>query len=121
MLYGLLLSGAAAASEPPGSLEFARTAVGVAAAVGEVLPRLQDCASAAQASGVRMVRVRFEIDEDGVVVPKSSAWTGEDAALASCMEAPFAGLRFQPGEQPIPVEVPVSVVIEEEALTISRQ
>lgn len=118
MLCGFLI-GAAVAAEPPeqeeGSLEFARTAEGVAAAVGEVLPLLQDCASAATAaSGVRLVRVRFDVDEDGVVAPKASAWTGEDAALASCMSGPFQALRFQPGEQVLPVEVPVSVVIEEE-------
>lgn len=63
--------------------------------------------------GVRLIRLRFEVDKDGVPVKGSALWTDGDAELAACLEAPFAALRFQPGEQVLPVEVPVSVVVEE--------
>ena len=105
-----------AAAEPPQpeeSLDFARTAAGVAAAVGEILPVMRACVGEEIGPGVRLIRLRFEVGRDGVPGKSSALWTDGDADLAACLGTPFAALRFQPGDQVLPVEVPVSVVVEE--------
>ena len=100
---------------PEGSLDFPRSAAGVAAAVGEILPLLQGCLHADTPPGVRLVRLQFSIDEDGILSLEGRQWTGDDGPLAECMATAFDELRFQPGEQVVPVEVPVSVVVESES------
>ncbi|MFT4978618.1 MAG: hypothetical protein ACI8S6_004528 [Myxococcota bacterium] len=115
MLLELMVMSAAASEPEPGSLDFTRDAVGVAAAVGEILSTLREC-SVDAAPGVRVIRLRFDIDRDGVLHSAGAQWPDGDEQLAGCLEAPFAVLRFQPGDQSLPVEVPVSVVVEEEII-----
>ena len=86
-----------------------RTTEGVAAGIGELRGQLQDCVSAAQGNATALVHLRFTVGTDGAVGAVESILPGSDPALTDCMAAPFQALRFDPGEQEMPVEVPISV------------
>ena len=114
------LAGPLDRSRASAGLEFTRDAAGVAAAVGEALPTLQACIDDAEGAGTRLLRLRFAVAPDGVPGPVEPLWAAEDAALADCLSAPFAAMRFASGEQALPVEIPISVRVEESSRTEVR-
>lgn len=103
----LLLLSPLLASEPPPPLP--RTTEGVAAGIGELRGTLQDCVSESRGTDSALVHLRFTVDTAGSVGAVESTLPGSDPALASCMAGPFQQLRFDPGEQEMPVEIPISV------------
>ncbi len=86
-----------------------RTTEGVAAGIGELRGALQECVSRSGGTGTTLVHLRFTVGTDGSVGPVESTLPGPEPALVDCMSAPFTSLSFDPGEQEMPVEVPISV------------
>ncbi len=109
---------AAQEAPPPG---FPRSAEGVAAAIGEVQPLLQSCVSAASQSDGAVVRLQFTVGLDGTTGAVGLPPGDEDTPLAECLAAPFAQMRFAAGEVEMPVEVPISVYVEERSQTITQR
>lgn len=101
-------------------LSFQRDADGVAAAVGELLPQLQTCVNGTEETGVHLMRLRFEISTSGQPGPVAPMRAPNNVALTECLSTPFARLRFDPGMHPLPVEIPISILVEEEYRTEIR-
>jgi len=86
-----------------------RNTEGVAAGIGELQSDLQDCVSESTGTEFVLVHLRFTVDVQGRVGSVESVLSGSDPALEACMAEPFSHLQFDPGEQEMPVEVPISV------------
>ena len=115
----LILLSAVYAAEPPPLLP--RSAEGVAEGIGELRGALQDCVSEAGAPGEVLVHLRFSVDKAGAVGAVTASDPHTSPELSACMAAPFAALQFVPGEQAMPVEVPISVQTTHTERTMSRE
>ncbi|MEL6344772.1 MAG: hypothetical protein AAFV53_16765 [Myxococcota bacterium] len=116
-LFGTLLWSGVGLSQEPVPLNFSRDTEGVTAALGELLPQLQRCINETERTGAHLLRLSFEVSAEGLPGPVQPMWAPNDPSLAVCLAEPFAGLRFSPGEHPLPVEIPISVQVEEEFRT----
>ena len=106
-MTSLLLLVPLLAAETP--LLHPRTTEGVAAGIGQLRGALQDCVSQSPGVESALVHLRLVVDPHGAVSTVESIAAGPDPGLEACMSEQLAGLRFAPGEQEMPVEVPISV------------
>jgi hypothetical protein len=89
-----------------------RDAKGIALAVTELLPSIDNCVSAHQALGGAAdiaFDIAFQVSPEGEIAKftidsKNAPTTGVD----SCIEGTLSALRFAPGTQSIPVQMPLT-------------
>ena len=118
-MTALLLLASLSAAEIP--LLLPRSTEGVAAGIGQLRAILQACVSDSPGPDSSLVHLRFTVDASGKVGTVESALTDGNPALTTCMAAPFQSLQFDPGEQEMPVEVPISVQRTHTEQTKTRQ
>jgi len=111
--FGFSTSAFAGAPSPAETIPgYSRDANGIAMAVTEVLPSLDNCVSAHEALGGASevtLAIAFSVNKTGEVAEltiesESLPTTGIDA----CIEGTLSAMRFAPGTQPIPVQLPLT-------------
>lgn len=111
--FGFSTSAVAGAPSPAETIPgYSRDANGIAMAVTEVLPSLDNCVSAHEALGGASevtLAIAFSVNKTGEVAEltiesESLPTTGIDA----CIEGTLSAMRFAPGTQPIPVQLPLT-------------
>ena len=94
---------------------YSRDAQGIAMAVTELLPSIDNCVSAHQALGGQP-EVSFEIAFDvstegevaGLIIESQQLPT---TGLDSCIEGTLSAMRFTPGVHAIPVQMPLTASV----------
>ena len=116
LLLGVLAFGRPASAGTPALSDaipaYDRDAQGIALAVTELLPSIDNCVSAHQALGGAAniaFDIAFEVSPEGeiaqfTIASKDAPSTGID----SCIEGTLSAMRFAPGMQSIPVQMPLT-------------
>ena len=101
---------AAAGSEPIPA--YSRDAKGIALAVTELLPSLDNCVTSHEALGGKgdvTFEIAFEVNTDGEIADLTiESRDVPVTGLDSCIEGALSAMRFQPGEFAIPVQIPLT-------------
>ena len=91
---------------------YGRDANGIAMAVTELLPSIDNCVSAHQAlGGAADVRfdIAFQVSPEGEVADFSiESASPPSTGIDSCIEGTLSAMRFAPGTQSIPVQMPLT-------------
>ena len=91
---------------------YSRDASGIAMAVTELLPSIDNCVAAHQAlggNGQVTFDINFDVDVQGAVdgLTIESATT-PTTGLDTCIEGTLSAMRFAPGTTTIPVQMPLT-------------
>ena len=120
-LAAVLSIGTAQAKDPHTVTPHTRDASGIASAVTEVMPAIGDCLESDRALGGPAhlsVMIAFNVVESGEIgelVINGLQDRTHLTPLPSCLEGTLAAMRFAPGTQAIPVELPLEARATEEA------
>lgn len=113
MLAGIgssALAGAPSLAEPIPA--YSRDAQGIAMAVTELLPSIDNCVTAHQALGGKgdvTFDIAFDVDPDGEVAGLTvQSEKIPQTGLDNCIEGTLSAMRFQPGAYSIPVQMPLT-------------
>lgn len=91
---------------------YSRDANGIAMAVTELLPSIDNCVAAHQALGGESTvqfDINFAVDTDGAVNGLSiDTETAHNTGVDSCIEGTLSAMRFAPGATAIPVQMPLT-------------
>ncbi len=91
---------------------YERDANGIAMAVTELLPSIDNCVSAHQALGGKPeVRfdIAFQVSPEGEIAEFTiDSKTNPSTGIDSCIEGTLSALRFAPGDQIVPVQMPLT-------------
>lgn len=91
---------------------YSRDANGIAMAVTELLPSIDNCVAAHQALGGEptvQFDINFAVDTTGAVDGLSIATeTAHNTGVDSCIEGTLSAMRFAPGATAIPVQMPLT-------------
>jgi hypothetical protein len=91
---------------------YSRDAQGIALAVTELLPSIDNCVTAHQALGGEgdvTFAIAFDVSTEGEVADLSiESEKVPVTGIDSCIEGTLSAMRFQPGAQPIPVQMPLT-------------
>lgn len=91
---------------------YSRDAQGIALAVTELLPSIDNCVTAHQALGGKgdvTFDIAFDVSTEGEVADLSiESEKVPVTGLDSCIEGTLSAMRFQPGTQAIPVQMPLT-------------
>ena len=91
---------------------YSRDAQGIAMAVTELLPSIDNCVTAHQAlggAGDVTFAIAFDVSTEGEVAGLSvESEKVPVTGLDSCIEGTLSAMRFQPGGQTIPVQMPLT-------------
>ena len=91
---------------------YSRDAQGIAMAVTELLPSIDNCVTAHQALGGAddvTFDIAFDVSTEGEVAELSvESEKVPVTGLDSCIEGTLSAMRFQPGVQAIPVQMPLT-------------
>ena len=91
---------------------YSRDAQGIAMAVTELLPSIDNCVTAHQAlggAGDVTFAIAFDVSTEGEVAGLSvESEKVPVTGLDSCIEGTLSAMRFQPGGQSIPVQMPLT-------------
>jgi len=112
-LLALTLGSTAQAGAP--SLEdtipaYSRDANGIAMAVTEILPSIDDCVASHQAlggDGEIEMSIAFAVNERGEIASLTIDGTQTSTTLPSCIEGTLSAMRFQQGERSVNVQLPL--------------
>ena len=116
-LFTLLLGASSVASAGAPSLAesipaYSRDANGIAMAVTELLPSIDNCVAAHQALGGESTvqfDINFAVDTDGAVNGLSiDTEIAHNTGVDSCIEGTLSAMRFAPGATAIPVQMPLT-------------
>jgi hypothetical protein len=111
--FGFSTTAFAGAPSPAETIPgYSRDANGIAMAVTEVLPSIDNCVAAHEALGGASevtLAIAFSVNKTGEVAEltiesESLPTTGID----SCIEGTLSAMRFAPGTQAIPVQLPLT-------------
>jgi len=99
---------------------YSRDAQGIAMAVTELLPSIDNCVTAHQAlGGVNNVTfdIAFDVSTEGEVAGLSvESEKVPVTGLDSCIEGTLSAMRFQPGGHAIPVQMPLTASAKSETV-----
>ena len=91
---------------------YSRDANGIAMAVTELLPSIDNCVAAHQALGGESTvqfDINFAVDTNGAVNGLSiDTETVHNTGVDSCIEGTLSAMRFAPGATAIPVQMPLT-------------
>jgi hypothetical protein len=94
---------------------YSRDAQGIAMAVTEVLPSIENCVTAHQALGGApsvSFDIAFDVSTDGEVALLTIDSDKLPATgLDSCIEGTLSAMRFVPGTQAVPVSMPLTASV----------
>ena len=99
---------------------YSRDAQGIAMAVTELLPSIDNCVTAHQALGGEgdvTFDIAFDVSTEGEVAGLSAASERAPVTgLDSCIEGTLSAMRFQPGGHTIPVQMPLTASAKTDAV-----
>ena len=99
---------------------YSRDAQGIAMAVTELLPSIDNCVTAHQALGGEgdvTFDIAFDVSTEGEVAGLSVASERAPVTgLDSCIEGTLSAMRFQPGGHTIPVQMPLTASAKTDAV-----
>ena len=112
-LFALSMGSTALAGAP--SLEdaipaYSRDANGIAMAVTEILPSIDDCVASHQALGGEgeiQMSIAFAVNERGEIAGLSIDGSAATTTLPSCIEGTLSAMRFQQGDRSVNVQLPL--------------
>ena len=91
---------------------YSRDASGIAMAVTELLPSIDNCVAAHQAlggAGEIKFDINFAVDKEGAVGELNiSSADAPQTGLDTCIEGTLSAMRFAPGATAIPVQMPLT-------------
>jgi len=91
---------------------YKRDASGIALAVTEILPSIDNCVSAHQAlggSGDVTFDIAFNVSPDGEIADLNIGSEQQlSTGIDSCIEGTLSAMRFTPGTHAIPVQMPLT-------------
>ena len=91
---------------------YSRDANGIAMAVTELLPSIDNCVAAHQALGGEnevTFDIKFAVDTNGAVDALNiNSERVHQTGLSSCIEGTLSAMRFAPGATAIPVQMPLT-------------
>lgn len=91
---------------------YSRDANGIAMAVTELLPSIDNCVAAHQALGGEnevTFDINFDVDTNGAVDALNiNSERVHETGLSSCIEGTLSAMRFAPGTTAIPVQMPLT-------------
>ena len=116
LLCGLLSFGMTANAGTPALADvipaYQRDAKGIALAVTEILPSLDNCVSAHQAlggDGEVSFDIAFNVSPEGEIADLNVASERQlSTGIDSCIEGTLSAMRFAPGAHPVPVQMPLT-------------
>ena len=113
------IANAAAPSLAESIPAYSRDANGIAMAVTELLPSIDNCVAAHQAlGGASTVQfdINFAVDRSGAVNGLSiDTEVTHNTGVDSCIEGTLSAMRFTPGNTAIPVQLPLTAAARTEA------
>jgi len=115
MLAGVSTFGSSAQAGTPALTDaipaYQRDANGIALAVTELLPSLDNCVSAHQALGGHgevKFDIAFEVSPAGEIAALTIDTKEQSTGVDSCIEGTLSAMRFAPGTKAIPVQMPLT-------------
>jgi len=115
MLAGVFTFGSTAQAGTPALTDaipaYQRDANGIALAVTELLPSLDNCVSAHQALGGEgevKFDIAFEVSREGEIAALKIDTKEQSTGVDSCIEGTLSAMRFAPGAHAIPVQMPLT-------------
>ncbi len=115
LLAGVFSFGSTAQAGTPSLTEaipaYQRDANGIALAVTELLPSLDNCVSAHQAlggNGEVKFDIAFEVSPEGEIAALKIETKEQSTGVDSCIEGTLSAMRFAPGAHAIPVQMPLT-------------
>lgn len=98
---------------------YSRDANGIALAVTEMLPALDDCVASHQAlggSGSVELKIAFAVDTHGEIANLSVDGAPVTTTLPSCIEGTLSAMHFQQGERSVQVKLPLIAAAKTESV-----
>ena len=122
-LAGFIMTSSTAFAGTPAPAEtipgYSRDASGIAMAVTELLPSLDNCMVSHEALGGATevhLDIAFSVSKGGEVADLTiESPDAPKTGIDSCIEGTLSAMRFAPGTQPIPVQLPLTASARTEA------